>query len=111
MKQNVHTHWSRILYSDISAARADATPPHRSGATALRAVIVTAINQWIATGRRARARYRQRRDAMATRQGLCELDDRTLRDLGFGRSEIQSVVAEAMAGAEWTFLRTRSLHR
>ena len=91
-------------------ARADAPPSRTRFAAAIRDVVVATIDRWIASARRARARYRQRRDAMAMRQGLRELDDRTLRDLGFGRGEIGSVVAHAMGGEEWTRLRTRSLH-
>ena len=65
----------------------------------------------LAAGARAMlASYRRRREARVMRQGLHELDDRTLRDIGFTRSEIGSVVAEATGDAEWTRLRTRWLH-
>ena len=39
-------------------------------------------------------RWRRERDAAHTRQSLARLDDRTLRDLGFDRSEIPSLAAE-----------------
>jgi uncharacterized protein YjiS (DUF1127 family) len=51
---------------------------------------------------RAQARYRQRRQAIATREALEQLDDRVLHDLGFHRSEIQSVAAEATGKAAYT---------
>ena len=55
--------------------------------------------------RQAYARYRQRREASTLREALRRLDDRTLRDLGFDRSEIGSVVAEVTGEAERTRLR------
>jgi uncharacterized protein YjiS (DUF1127 family) len=58
-----------------------------------------------AFARRAYARYRQRREASAFYDALRQLDDHTLRDLGFDRSEIGSVVAEATGEAEHTRLR------
>jgi len=48
------------------------------------------------------ARYGQHRRAMATRAALAQLDDRVLHDLGFDRSEIASVAAEAAGDAEYT---------
>jgi uncharacterized protein YjiS (DUF1127 family) len=39
-------------------------------------------------------RWRIQRDAHVTRRALAQLDDRTLHDLGFHRSEIGSVAAE-----------------
>ena len=58
-----------------------------------------------AFARRAYARYRQRREASAFYDALRRLDDHTLRDLGFDRSDIGSVVAEATGAAEHTRLR------
>jgi uncharacterized protein YjiS (DUF1127 family) len=55
--------------------------------------------------RQAYARYRQRREASTFREVLRRLDDHTLRDLGFDRSEIGSVVAEVTGEAERTRLR------
>jgi uncharacterized protein YjiS (DUF1127 family) len=54
---------------------------------------------------RALARYRQRQQAWATYDALRQLDDRTLRDLGFDRSELRSVAAEVTGEAERTRVR------
>jgi uncharacterized protein YjiS (DUF1127 family) len=51
-------------------------------------------------------RYQRRREARAIRGALSDLDDHTLRDLGFHRSEIGSVAAEATGLAERTRMRT-----
>jgi len=55
-----------------------------------------------AIARRAYARHRQRRQVMATCDALRRLDDHLLRDLGFDRSEIRSVAAEATRKAAYT---------
>lgn len=52
--------------------------------------------------RRAWLSYRRRRHTRAIYGALTELDDRTLRDLGFHRSEIWSVAAETSGEAEQT---------
>jgi uncharacterized protein YjiS (DUF1127 family) len=72
--------------------------------------IVAAVAKVVAAAREVLAAHRRRREARVMRMGLHELDDRTLRDIGFTRSEIESVVAEATGEAEWTRLRTRWLH-
>ena len=81
---------------------------HRSAH--LGALIAAALAKVAATSREVLATYRRRRDARVMRKGLHELDDRTLRDIGFTRSEIGSVIAESTGDAEWTRLRTRWLH-
>jgi uncharacterized protein YjiS (DUF1127 family) len=68
-------------------------------------IIVAAIRAAGAIARRAYARHRQRRQARATYAALQQLDDRTLRDLGFDRSEIRSVAAELTGEAEYTRVR------
>jgi uncharacterized protein YjiS (DUF1127 family) len=68
-------------------------------------IIVAAIHTVGAIARRAYARYRQRRQARATYDILRRLDDRTLRDLGFDRSEIRSVAAELTGEVEYTHVR------
>jgi uncharacterized protein YjiS (DUF1127 family) len=69
-------------------------------------IIVAAIQAAVAIARRAYASYRQRREAGAICEALRELDDRTLRDLGFDRDEIRSVAAELTGEAERTRVRT-----
>ena len=59
-----------------------------------------------AIARRALARLPTYREARSIRNALRDLDDRTLRDLGFDRSEISSVAAEFAGLTEKT--RTRA---
>jgi uncharacterized protein YjiS (DUF1127 family) len=68
-------------------------------------IIVAAIKAAGAIARRAHARHRQRRQARAIYDALRQLDDRTLHDLGFDRSEITSVAAEVTGEAEYTPVR------
>lgn len=68
-------------------------------------IVVATIHTVGAIARRAYARYRQRRQARVTYDILRRLDDRTLRDLGFDRSEIRSVAAELTGEAEYTRVR------
>jgi uncharacterized protein YjiS (DUF1127 family) len=68
--------------------------------------IIVALMQALAVfARQALARHRQRRRARSTYDALRQLDDRTLRDLGFERSEIRSVVAEMIEEVEYTRVR------
>jgi uncharacterized protein YjiS (DUF1127 family) len=57
--------------------------------------------------RRMVARLKRRRQARTTYRALCALDARTLRDLGFDRSEILSVAAEVAGDADSTRVRGR----
>ena len=68
-------------------------------------MIAAAMQAAGAIVRQAYARYRQRRQAGAFYDALRQLDDHTLRDLGFDRSELGSVAAEASGQAEHTRLR------
>jgi uncharacterized protein YjiS (DUF1127 family) len=68
-------------------------------------IIMAAIRAVGAIARRAHARHRQRQQARAVYDALRQLDDRTLRDLGFDRSEITSVAAEVTGEAERTRVR------
>jgi len=79
-------------------------------ARAYRGVVIAAfvhdaIEAVRATIRRARSRHLRRREMRGIYRALHELDDRTLRDLGFHRCEILSVAAEAVGEAEWTRVR------
>lgn len=68
--------------------------------------LMAAAMQWLdALVRRAYLRNRERREARAAYEALRRLDDRTLRDLGFHRSETMSIAAELASEEEPT--RTR----
>ena len=71
-------------------------PAHRSG---LLGTIVAAVCRRVRT---ALANWRDRRQIHATRVALMNLDDQTLRDIGFVRAEIHSVAAEAHGGVAAT---------
>jgi uncharacterized protein YjiS (DUF1127 family) len=68
-------------------------------------IFVAMIRAVVAIARRAHARHRQRRQARAIDNALRQLDDRTLRDLGFDRSEITSIAAEVTGEARRTRVR------
>ena len=68
--------------------------------------VVAAIRATGTIVRQAYARHRQRRKARHAYDALRQLDDHTLRDLGFDRSEIASVAAEVTGAAERTRVRT-----
>jgi uncharacterized protein YjiS (DUF1127 family) len=78
---------------------------------ALRALVLAAARSARAFARNLVARYRRRREMHAIYDTLQELDDRALRDLGFHRSEIMSVAAEAVDDAERTRVRTLRMPR
>ncbi len=69
-------------------------------------IIVALMQALAAFARQSLARHRQRRRARSTYDALRQLDDRTLRDLGFDRSEIRSVAAEIAREVERTRVRT-----
>ena len=69
-------------------------------------IIVALMQALAAFARQSLARHRQRRRARSTYDALRQLDDRTLRDLGFDRSEIRSVAAEITREVERTRVRT-----
>jgi uncharacterized protein YjiS (DUF1127 family) len=79
---------------------------HRS--RMLGSIIVAAIDAVAAIARRAYARHRQRQRASATYDVLRKLDDHTLRDMGFDRSEIWSVAAEVTGKAQQTRVRANT---
>lgn len=74
-------------------------------AAALDALVRAVIRNAGGFLRRAWERHRQHRNTRAIFSALSELDDRTLHDLGFHRSEILSVAAEATGEAERTRVR------
>ena len=61
--------------------------------------------------RRFLARWRRQRQAARQRAELSAVDARTLRDLGFDRSEIGSVVAEISGGARRTRVLSQRARR
>ena len=65
---------------------------------------VAALQQFFAT-------WKRRRLARQTLLALHKLDARTLRDLGFDRSELLSVAAEVSGDAEVTRARLMTGHR
>jgi uncharacterized protein YjiS (DUF1127 family) len=77
-------------------------------------IIVALMQALAAFARQSLARHRQRRRARSTYDALRQLDDRTLRDLGFDRSELRSVAAEITREVERTrvrILRSARSHR
>jgi uncharacterized protein YjiS (DUF1127 family) len=101
-------------FGDAAFAR---TVPERLIATQLEAAARTersrlvgklAAMAWRAVASRLKlmaARAQQRRQARATYLALRDLDARTLRDIGFDRSEILSVAAEFSGAADATRAR------
>jgi uncharacterized protein YjiS (DUF1127 family) len=65
-----------------------------SRASAIARSVVASLRSVRRALRRALARYRQHRAAVETMRALRALDDRTLHDLGYDRSQIQSVAIE-----------------
>jgi uncharacterized protein YjiS (DUF1127 family) len=66
----------------------------RSVAGRIRKTIVAGVEEIAAFTRRFRARRRHRREAWAAYDALRQLDDHTLRDLGFERSKLMPAVSE-----------------
>jgi uncharacterized protein YjiS (DUF1127 family) len=77
-------------------------------ALAIAEMVAASIAAVGSIARKAYARYRQLRQARATYDVLRHLDDWTLRDIGFDRSELKSVAAEMTGMAEHTRQRLLS---
>jgi uncharacterized protein YjiS (DUF1127 family) len=80
-------------------------------ATTVVELVTVAARTVSAAARRAYAAYLQRREATAMCRALRQLDDDILRDLGISRSEISSIVAEAVGSAECTRQRITAVTR
>jgi uncharacterized protein YjiS (DUF1127 family) len=79
-----------------------ALPAHGDRGFPLQAFFAAAIRAARALARREYARHQQHRQMKSICDLLRDLDDHTLRDLGFHRSEISSVAAEMAGAAECT---------
>ena len=74
-------------------------------ATVLGSLVRTTVSSAIGFARRALSRYLRQLQARRMHRVLSDLDDRTLRDLGFHRCEIGSVAAETYGLVERTRVR------
>jgi uncharacterized protein YjiS (DUF1127 family) len=74
-------------------------------AYALAEIVSTAMVAIADLTRQAVERARQRRSARASHDALRALDDRSLRDLGLDRSELESIAGEVAGSAERTRMR------
>jgi len=95
------------MMSDLVDARLHAAP-RGDYRNRLFDPLVTAARAALAWLRAVNARRRQRREAHAMYEALRGLDDRTVHDMGFTRSELGSVAAEASGLATPT--RANTLH-
>jgi len=81
----------------VAVPHAGAPSPVTARASRLHAVgrlVLKVVDVALATVRRVHGRYRQRCRAKAAYDALRQFDDHMLRDLGFQRSELASVVGE-----------------
>lgn len=108
------THWTRILFCDLfhpeatealrdqlaaSDAASSARPissqlyldAHANRSFTLSAIVVAMLHAVWVFARRAYVRHKQQRRAARTYQAMSRLDDHTLRDLGYDRSELRSI--------------------
>ena len=85
----------RRMRGDAPVASGDAgTGLPAGGSQSSASAFGAALASMRAAARRAFDSYRAYRDARATMHALQGLDDRTLHDLGYHRSEIESVAIE-----------------
>jgi uncharacterized protein YjiS (DUF1127 family) len=99
----------RVVAEDTNSTHA--LPARSDRSFPLQAFFVAAIRATRAFARRAYARHQQHRQMKSIGDLLRDLDDHTLRDLGFHRSEISSVAAEMVGAAECTRVHVeRALH-
>jgi uncharacterized protein YjiS (DUF1127 family) len=90
------THWSRILYCDLLGVELGGETWSR-GRSIIRRILKTIVagtQKVAAFTRQLLARRRQHREAWAAYDALRQLDDHTLRDLGFRRSKLMPVVSQ-----------------
>jgi uncharacterized protein YjiS (DUF1127 family) len=117
--------WARRVFAasgfgdaDLAGPAADAAPqatelqasalPHRSAP--FWAICVAAGEAIGAALERGRSRWREYRALRRTYQALSDLDERTLKDIGFGAQEAGSIAAELAGRAERTRIQAlRSL--
>ena len=120
MRQRIDTDaWARHAgasngFADIAATRdffaseAESRPSLEEDLRFIAARLAAAARATLAWLRAFNQRRARRREAREVYEALRGLDDRTLHDLGFTRSEIGSVAAEASGLAEHT--RAHTLH-
>ena len=73
-----------------------------SRSSRLASLVDATLRTAVGFARRSHARWSRLRQARATYLALSEMDERSLRDLGFHRSELMSVATEISGGAEPT---------